>query len=148
MTPGFVEILLVEDNKNDAELAILALKEKKLSNNLVWLKDGQEALDFLFAEGNYTDRDKNNRPKIILLDMKMPKVDGIEVLRTIRSNPLTSRIPVAMLTSSKEEKDMVESYNLGVNSYIVKPVDFNQFMKCVSDIGYYWTIINQPIHRH
>lgn len=141
---NFVEILLVEDNKNDAELALMALEESNLSNHVVWLKNGREALDFIFAEGQYADRDIISQPRVILLDLKMPKVDGLEVLRKIRADNRTKKIPVAILTSSKEEKDIIESYELGVNSYIVKPVDFDQFTKSVKDIGYYWALINQP----
>ncbi|MEQ8905342.1 response regulator [Ekhidna sp.] len=138
-----VEILLVEDNKNDAELALMALEEFRLSNKIVWLKNGKEALDFLFGEGEYSERDTAQKPRIILLDLKMPKVDGIEALKAIRADKRTKYIPVTMLTSSKEERDIVETYKLGVNSYIVKPVDFDQFVKAVKDIGYYWGLLNQ-----
>ena len=138
-----VEVLLVEDNKNDAELALMALEEFRLSNKIVWLKNGKEALDFLFGEGEYSERDTSQKPRIILLDLKMPKVDGIEALKAIRSDKRTKYIPVTMLTSSKEERDIVETYKLGVNSYIVKPVDFDQFVKAVKDIGYYWGLLNQ-----
>ena len=134
---------IVEDNKHDAELAILALKEAKLFNNVVWLKDGKEALDFLFGRGQYLERDVNHHPKVILLDLKMPKVDGLEVLQEIRANEKTRKIPVVVLTSSREDKDIIKSYELGVNSFIVKPVDFDQFTKCVKDIGYYWALVNQ-----
>lgn len=140
----FVEILLVEDNKHDAELAIMALKEYNLANNLVWVKNGKEALDFIYAKENYAGRDVNQQPQIILLDLKMPKVDGLEVLRAIRSDKRTRYVPVVVLTSSKEQKDIIESYELGVNSYIVKPVDFEQFVTCVKEIGYYWALMNQP----
>ncbi|MEQ8583741.1 MAG: response regulator [Marinoscillum sp.] len=139
----FVEILLVEDNKSDAELTLMALEDFHLSNQIVWLKNGKEALDFLFGRGEYEGRDTLQVPKIILLDLKMPKVDGIEVLRAVRSDPKTKFIPVTVLTSSKEDKDIVETYQLGVNSYIVKPVDFDQFVKAVKDVGYYWGILNQ-----
>lgn len=140
---NFVEILLVEDNKNDAELALMALDEFRVLNKIVWLKNGKEALDFLFGNGNYADRNTNQNPRVILLDLKMPKVDGLEVLREIRKNPKTKSIPVAVLTSSKEERDIMETYDLGVNSYIVKPVDFDQFTNSVREIGYYWGILNQ-----
>ncbi|WOK09376.1 response regulator [Imperialibacter roseus] len=140
---NIVEILLVEDNKHDAELAILALKEAKLFNNVVWLKDGKEALDFLFGDGQFKGRDINHHPKVILLDLKMPKVDGLEVLREIRAHKNTRKIPVVILTSSREDQDIVISYELGVNSFIVKPVDFDQFTRCVKEIGYYWALINQ-----
>lgn len=141
---NFVEILLVEDNKNDAELTMMALEDSNLSNHVVWLKNGKEALDFVFAEGEYANRDIINQPRVILLDLKMPKVGGLEVLKRIRADQRTRKIPVAILTSSKEEKDIIESYELGVNSYIVKPVDFEQFTKSVKEIGYYWALINQP----
>jgi two-component system response regulator len=133
------EILLVEDNPNDAELAIRALKKNNLANNLLHLEDGQQAIDFLFD-------DKSVMPKLILLDLKMPKVDGIEVLRRLKSDERKRVIPVVVLTSSKEEKDIVESYKLGVNAYIVKPVDFDQFVKAVTQLGFFWLILNQPPH--
>ncbi|MES2588039.1 MAG: response regulator [Bacteroidota bacterium] len=144
MKQSFVEILLVEDSSNDAQLALFALEEENFANNIVWLKDGLEALEFIFAEGKYSDREIENQPKIILLDLKMPKVGGIEVLRRIRADERTKRIPVVVMTSSKEEKDIIASYDLGVNSYIVKPLDFDQFTKSVKDIGFYWLLINQP----
>ena len=140
---NFVEILLLEDKKSDAELAILALEEFNLSNHVIWLKDGKQGLDFLFGRGDFKDRDTDRQPKLILLDLKMPKVDGIEVLRSLRADPRTKHIPVTVLTSSKEEQDIVNTYKLGVNSYIVKPVDFDQFSKSVRDIGYYWLLLNQ-----
>jgi two-component system response regulator len=133
-----VDILLVEDNPDDAGLTIRALKKHNLANNLVHLTDGEEALNFLFGEG------KNNMPRLILLDLKMPKVDGIEVLKRIKSNEEKRIIPVVILTSSKEERDIVESYKLGVNAYIVKPVDFDKFVKAVSDLGLFWLVLNQP----
>jgi len=133
-----VDILLVEDNPDDAGLTIRALRKNKLANNLVHLTDGEEALNFLFGEG------KNNMPKLILLDLKMPKVDGIEVLRRIKADAQKRVIPVVILTSSKEERDIVESYKLGVNAYIVKPVDFEKFVKAVSDLGLFWLVLNQP----
>lgn len=131
------EILLVEDNPNDAELAIRALRKNNLANNLVHLEDGQEALDYLYDE-------KNEMPKLILMDVKMPRVDGIEVLRKLKSDDKRRVIPVVMLTSSKEDKDIIEAYNLGVNAYIVKPVDFDQFVKAVTQLGFFWMILNQP----
>ena len=140
----FVEILFVEDSVYDAELTLLALKEENLANHLVWLKDGAIALDYIFAEGEYAERNIENQPKLVLLDLKMPKVGGMEVLRRIRSDNRTKNIPVVVMTSSKEEKDIVETYNLGVNSYIVKPVDFDKFTKSVKEIGFYWLITNQP----
>jgi two-component system response regulator len=143
-TQSFVEILLVEDSSNDAELALIALKEENFANNVIWLKDGAEALDFIFGEGKYVGREVQNQPKIVLLDLKMPKVGGIEVLRRIRGDERTRRMPVVVMTSSKEEKDIISTYDLGVNSYIVKPLDFDKFTKCVRDIGYYWLLLNQP----
>ncbi len=139
-----VEILLVEDNPADAELAMMALEEGKLANKLVWLKDGAEALDFLFATGAYAGRNAANIPKVVLLDLRMPKVDGLEVLRRVKGNDLTKRIPVVVLTSSREDRDVVASYDLGVNSYISKPVNFEKFSKVVSELGLYWLVINHP----
>jgi CheY-like chemotaxis protein len=138
-----VEILLVEDNSNDAELALRALKKHNLANHVAVVTDGEEALDFVFARGKYAHRRIENSPRIILLDLKLPKVDGLEVLRTIKGDLRTKIIPVIVLTSSKEEKDIVESYKLGVNSYILKPVDFDKFVDAVKDIGYYWLLLNQ-----
>jgi two-component system response regulator len=140
----YLDILIVEDNPNDAELAILALKGENLANNLIWLKDGVQALNFIFAEGEYTGRDIEKRPKLILLDLKMPKIGGIEVLKRIRGDERTKNIPVVVMTSSKEEKDIIATYDLGVNSYIVKPVDFEQFNRSIRDIGFYWLVVNQP----
>ena len=139
-----VEILLVEDNPNDAELTIRALKHHHLANNLVHVRDGEEALDFVFARAAYAERRIENAPKVILLDLKLPKVDGLEVLRQIKSDERTKTFPVVVLTSSREEQDVVNSYKLGVNSYIVKPVDFDKFSKSVSDLGLYWMLLNQP----
>lgn len=138
-----VEILLVEDNPSDAELTIRALKKSNLGNSLVHVKDGAEALDFIFACGVYAHRKINNVPKVILLDLKMPKVDGLEVLQKIKSDERTKTIPVVVMTSSREEQDIVMSYKYGVNSYIVKPVEFNEFAKAIADLGLYWLIINQ-----
>jgi two-component system response regulator len=138
-----VEILLVEDNPHDAEMTIRALKKVNLANKLIHVKDGAEALDFVFAKGSFAGRQIENKPKVILLDIKMPKVDGIEVLRQIKSNDDTKAIPVVIMTSSKEEQDIITSYNLGVNSYVVKPVDFEGFAKAVSELGFYWLITNQ-----
>jgi len=133
-----VEILLIEDNPDDAELAIRALKKKNLANNLLHISDSEKALEYLFADGN------DNYPKLILLDLKMPKVDGIQVLKRIKGDPYKKVIPVVMLTSSKEEKDIVESYNLGVNAYIVKPVQFDKFLEAVDQLGMFWLLVNQP----
>lgn len=138
-----IEILLVEDNIHDAEMTIRALKKVNLANKLIHVKDGAEALDFIFAKGAFSDRRIENKPKVILLDIKMPKVDGIEVLRQIKGNETTRTIPVVIMTSSKEEQDLITSYNLGVNSYVVKPVDFEGFAKAVSELGFYWLITNQ-----
>jgi CheY-like chemotaxis protein len=139
-----MEILLVEDNPADAELALRALKKYNLANRLVHVGDGEEALDFIFARGAFAGRSVGNGPKVILLDLKLPKVDGLEVLRAIRDDPRTQLYPVVVLTSSREEKDIVESYRLGVNSYIVKPVEFDKFIAAVRDIGLYWLLLNQP----
>ncbi len=138
-----MEILLCEDNKRDADLTMRALDKHNLSNNLVWVKDGEQALDYLFARGKYEGRSIKDIPKVVLLDLKMPKVDGLEVLREIRIHQETQNIPVVMLTSSKEEQDIVESYENGVNSYIVKPVDFEKFVDSIADVGYYWLLMNE-----
>jgi two-component system response regulator len=138
-----IEILLVEDNPHDAEMTIRSLRKVNLANKLVHLKDGAEALDFIFAKGAFAGRQIENKPKVILLDIKMPKVDGIEVLRQIKSNDITKTIPVVIMTSSKEEQDIITSYNLGVNSYVVKPVDFEGFAKAVAELGFYWLMINE-----
>jgi CheY-like chemotaxis protein len=135
-------LLLVEDNKSDAMLTIRALKKHNLANNLIHLSDGAEALDFLFAKGAYADRNIQEKPKVIFLDLKMPKVSGLEVLRIIKSDDRTKLIPVVMMTSSKEEKDIIESHHLGVNSYVVKPVGFEKFSKTVTDLGFYWLVVN------
>lgn len=134
----FVEILLIEDNKDDAELTIRALKKRNLANRLLHISDSEEALEYLFDPNN------NNYPRLILLDLKMPKVDGIEVLRKIKSDEAKRVIPVVVLTSSKEERDIVESYNLGVNAYIVKPVQFDSFLDAVDKVGMFWLLLNQP----
>lgn len=142
-----VEILLCEDNKRDADLTIRALKKKNLANNVVWVKDGEEALDYLFARSEYSNRAIKDKPRVVLLDLKMPKVGGMEVLEEIRSHPETEHIPVVVMTSSQEETDIVRSYDLGVNSYIVKPVDFKKFMEAVSEVGFYWLLLNQQPQR-
>lgn len=138
-----VDILLVEDSQSDAEMTIRALTKHNIANNLTHLKDGAQALDFLFATGIYTGRNTNNKPKVILLDLKMPKVNGIEVLAKIKADSKTRDIPVVVLTSSKEHPDVKKCYELGVNSYIVKPVEFSGFMKSISDLGMYWLGLNQ-----
>lgn len=142
--PFEVEILLVEDNPTDAELALRALNKHNLANRVVHVHDGEEALDFIFGRGTFSARSAGNGPKVILLDLKLPKVDGLEVLRTLKSDPRTQLFPVVVLTSSREEQDIIESYRLGVNSYIVKPVDFDQFLAAVKEIGWYWLLLNQP----
>lgn len=138
-----VEILLVEDNASDAEMTIDALKKNGLANKLLHVKDGAAALDFIFAEGKYTDRQVEDTPRLILLDLKMPKVNGLEVLQKIRGDDRTKNIPVVVLTSSREDPDIQKCYNLGVNSYVVKPVEFEEFQKAISSLGLYWMIVNQ-----
>ena len=138
-----VEILLVEDNLSDAEMTIRALKKNNISNHIIHLQDGAEALDFIFAGGKYSGRNINHKPKVILLDLKMPKVNGIEVLQKIKSNELTKVIPVVVLTSSKEDTDIKMCYKLGVNSYIVKPVEFDNFSIAITNLGMYWILLNQ-----
>jgi CheY-like chemotaxis protein len=138
-----VEILLVEDNPRDAEMTLRALRKRNLANAVHWVKDGAEALDFMFREGAYADRARNHAPKIVLLDIKMPKADGIEVLRRLKADERTRRVPVVIMTSSQEERDVLESYRLGVNSYIVKPVQFDAFFETVANIGLYWALMNR-----
>ena len=139
-----IDILLIEDNENDAELAIMALQKNHVAKFITHLTDGEEALDFLFGQGQYAGRNTDNKPRVILLDLKMPKVSGLEVLEQLKSNELTKKIPVVMLTSSKEHPDVEKSYSLGANSYIVKPVDFDSFSKVVNDLGIYWLLLSQP----
>ena len=140
-----VQILLVEDNDDDAKLTIHALEKNKMEKNLVRLKDGEEALDFIFASGKFLEtRNIAFPPKLILLDIRMPKVNGIEVLQRIKCAPLTKAIPVVILTSSKEDSDIQKCYNLGANSYVVKPIDFEKFALTIKDIAYYWLHVNQP----
>ncbi|SKB55392.1 Response regulator receiver domain-containing protein [Salegentibacter holothuriorum] len=143
MSNDEIQILLVEDDRSDAMLTIRALKKHNLANNLLHLHDGAQALDFLFGKGEFEGRDLGDKPKVIFLDLKMPKINGLEVLRVIKSDERTKLIPVVMMTSSKEDKDIVESHKLGVNSYIVKPVGFENFSKTVADLGFYWLIVNQ-----
>jgi two-component system response regulator len=140
----FVEILLVEDNPNDAELTLRALKKNHLTNEIHWVMDGAEALDYLYARGPYADRNRFDIPKLVILDLKLPKVDGLEVLRIIKSDESLRKIPVTVLTSSKEERDIVASYQLGANSFIVKPVDFTKFIEAVKELGMYWLLLNEP----
>ena len=138
-----VEILLAEDNSEDAEMTMRALRRHNLANQVRWVKDGAEALDYLFCRDQYVGRDPSRPPKLVLLDIKMPKIDGIEVLRQLKADPTTRSIPVVVMTSSNEERDVLESYRLGVNSYIVKPVQFNQFIETVAKIGLYWLLTNR-----
>lgn len=143
MSNGSIEILLVEDNPNDVELALYALRKHNLANSIHIVRDGAEALDYIFCRGKYAHRSPEAAPKVVLLDLKLPKVDGLEVLRQVKANPRTRAIPIVALTTSKEERDVVESYQLGVNSYIVKPVDFEQFVEAVRHMGLYWLLLNQ-----
>jgi two-component system response regulator len=137
-----IEILLVEDNPNDEELTLYALKKNNITNQIQVVRDGAEALEYLFCTGAYAHRQINEPPKVVLLDLKLPKVDGLEVLEQVKSDTRTRAIPVVVLTSSQEERDIVESYQLGVNSYIVKPVDFEQFIEAVRQLGMYWMLLN------
>jgi two-component system response regulator len=146
MTPLSLEILLVEDNPNDVELTLRALKTHNLTNRIQVCHDGAEAIDYLFGEGQYKGRNVEITPKVVLLDLKLPKVSGLEVLEKIKGDPRTKSVPVVVLTSSAEERDLVESYRLGVNSYIVKPVDFEQFIEAAQKIGLYWLLLNQAPH--
>ena len=142
-----VEILLAEDNENDAELTMRALRKYNLANKLVHLKDGQEVIDFIFAEGEYSKRSVENVPKLILLDLKMSKLNGIQVLQRVKSDKRTKTIPVVALTSSSEDSDIKTCYELGVNSYLVKPVQFEDFIKVIHDLGLYWLLLNQPLNK-
>ncbi len=143
MENNIVEILMIEDTEADAELAIRALRKRGFANHLVWVKYGAEALEFVFATGAYAGRNAENRPKVVLLDLRLPKVSGIEVLRRLKGDERTKRIPVVVLTSSKEEVDLEECYKLGVNSYISKPVEFDEFAKVVGELGLYWLLVNK-----
>jgi two-component system response regulator len=140
-----VEILLVEDNPRDAELTIRALKKKNLANSLYHVEDGVEALDFLFARGRYSDRDINEAPKVVLLDLKLPRVDGLEVLTAIKADERTNSIPVVVITSSNEDPDVKKAYQLGANSYVIKPIQFDAFMEAMVKVGIYWLMVNHPI---
>lgn len=141
---NIVEILLVEDNPDDLQLTVRALQKAKLANHIQIARDGEEALQFIFCEGPHAGRNMQDGPKVVLLDLKLPKVDGLEVLQRIKGDPRTRSIPVTVLTSSKEQNDVVASYKLGVNSYIVKPVNFERFAAAVHDLGMYWLLLNQP----
>jgi two-component system response regulator len=144
MAHNIVEILLVEDNPDDEELTMHALKKVNLVNHIDVVRDGAEALEYIFCTGAYSQRVMENGPRLIFLDLKLPKVDGLEVLQRLKSDARTRMIPVVVLTSSREERDIVESYQFGVNSYIVKPVDFEQFMHSVGQVGLYWVLLNEP----
>jgi two-component system response regulator len=139
-----LDILLVEDNQDDMDLALHALRREKLANNIFVARDGEEALDFLLCRGAFAHRSFEHPPKLVLLDLKLPKVDGMEVLKQLKGDPRTKTIPVVIMTSSKEERDLVAGYNLGANSYIQKPVDFDQFRETVKSVGLYWLVTNQP----
>jgi two-component system response regulator len=144
MNSGDLDILLVEDNQDDMDLALHALEREKLANRIFVARDGEEALDFLFCRGTFAARSFEHPPKLVLLDLKLPKVDGMEVLKLVKSDPRTKNIPIVIMTSSKEERDLVSGYKLGANSYIQKPVDFDQFRETVKSVGLYWLVINQP----
>src|SRR3954468_16806824 len=138
-----VDILLAEDNPDDVELTLHALRREHLANNIYTVRDGEEALEFLFCTGNHGGRNFDHPPRLVLLDLKLPKLTGLEVLKRVKEDPRTRAIPIVVLTSSKEERDLVDSYNLGANSYIQKPVDFDQFRQMVKNVGMYWMVINQ-----
>lgn len=137
------EIVIVEDNPNDAELMVRSLKKNRLANSLIVLEDGEKALDFIFCQGKYADRDISRPPKVIFLDLKLPKVNGLEILKQIKSNKLTWKIPVIIVTSSKEDPDIAAAYDLGANSYVVKPVDFSNFVETIDRLGLYWLVVNE-----
>ena len=149
MIDTFQDILLAEDNQNDIDLALYALREERLANSICIVRDGKEALDFLFCRGAFAERSFNHPPKLVLLDLNLPKVDGLQVLKQLKNDSRTKTIPVVIMTSSREERDLVEGYNLGVNSYIQKPVDFDQFRTTVRTLGLYWLVVNQsPMTDH
>jgi CheY-like chemotaxis protein len=140
-----VEILLVEDNPHDLELTLRVLRNNNLANAVTALPDGAEALDFIFARGKYEGRNVHNGPRVVFLDLKLPKIDGIEVLRQVKADPRTRSIPIVIVTSSAEERDRVASYDLGANSYVVKPIEFDNFMKTIGDLGFYWMAVNRTV---
>lgn len=140
-----VEILLVEDNPRDAELTIRALKRKNLANNLYHVEDGVEALDFLFGRGKYSNRDMNEPPRVVLLDLKLPRINGLEVLSALKNDERTRSIPIVIITSSAEDPDVKKAYELGANSYVIKPVQFDSFMEAMVKIGIYWLMVNHPV---
>ncbi len=139
-----VDILLADDSQDDIDLALHELRQEKLANSIYVARDGEEALDFLFCRGAFSERSFDHPPKLVLLDLKMPKIDGLQVLRQVKGDPRTKVIPVVIMTSSKEERDLIEGYNLGANSFIQKPVDFKQFRETVKTLGMYWLVVNQP----
>ena len=139
-----VELLLVDDSATDAELCIRTLKKNNLANSITWVKDGEEPLDFLFGRGKFAGRQVENPPKVVLLDLRLPKVDGLEVLRQVRSDDRLKTVPVVILSSSKEDRDIVESYRLGANGYVSKPVEFHEFSDAVTKLGLYWLLVNKP----
>jgi two-component system, response regulator len=143
---NIVEILLVEDNPRDAELTIRALKKRNLANNLFHVEDGVEALDFLFARGKYTDRDMKDAPKVVMLDLKLPRVNGLQVLSALKADERTRNIPVVVVTSSAEDPDVNTAYQLGANSYVIKPVQFDSFLEAMAKVGVYWLMVNHPSH--
>ena len=141
-----IEVLLVEDNPHDLELALHALRKHRIANSIHAVTDGEAALDFLFARGQYARRSVSHQPRVVFLDLKLPKVDGIDVLRQLKSDERTRKIPIVIVTSSAEERDRVRSYDLGANSYVVKPIDFDSFTKTMADLGFYWLAVNRPPH--
>jgi len=143
MTEAAVEVLIVEDNPQDLELTLRALRRSHLANNIITVSDGEEALDFLFARGRYSDRNGSDVPRVVFLDLKLPKVDGFEVLRAMRTDPRTKNVPVVVITSSAEERDRMATYDIGANSYVVKPIEFDSFTKTMSEVGFYWLAINR-----
>jgi two-component system response regulator len=140
-----VEILLVEDNQRDAELTLRALRKNNLANHAIVAGDGQEALDFFFCRGNYRNRNITQSPKVVLLDLKLPKVSGLEVLRAVKADERTAHIPIGVIASSKEKSDILEAYKMGANSYVIKPVELDQFINAMSSLGLYWLLVNEPL---